>query len=108
MKMVLLYHTKTVGGLPDAKGSQPSFIPAQVIDEDNKEVQKATKMTGSGPFKKYSSTLHAEVGKYAVSMVQLQQHSSFFKENLLLHPNFRHVSILSVCSSDENLNNAKI
>ena len=66
--MALLRYMKPVGGLPDPRGSLSSSIPAQVIAEANKEVQKVTgSVDGSkcGPYKRYSSTLHAEIAKYA-------------------------------------------
>ena len=66
--MSLLHYLKPVGGLPDPRRSLSSSIPAQVIAEANKEVQKvAGSMDGHkcGPYTQYSSTLYAEIAKYA-------------------------------------------
>jgi len=77
--MTLLRYMKPTGGLPDPRGSLSSSIPTQAITEAKKEVQKTvgTANRGThGPYKQYSSTLHAEIAKYAlpVNMVQLQLH----------------------------------
>ena len=63
--MALLRYMKPVGGLPDPRGSLSSSIPAQVIAEANKEVQKVMDGSKRGPYKRYSSTLRAEIAKYA-------------------------------------------
>ena len=66
--MALLHYMKPVGGLPDPRGSLSSSIPTQAIAEANKEVQKAVGTVDGGkrgPYKRYSSTLHAEIAKYA-------------------------------------------
>jgi len=55
-------------GLPYPRGLLSSSTPTQVIAEANKEVQKAVGTADGGkrgPYKRYSSTLHAEIAKYA-------------------------------------------
>jgi len=57
-------HEKPFGGLLNLRGSLSSSIPAQVIAEANKEVQKVNgSVEGSGRYKQYSSTLHAKIAK---------------------------------------------
>jgi len=66
--MALLCNMKPVGGLPDPRGLLRSSIPTQVIAEANTEVHKAVGAADKGkhgPYKRYSSTLCAEIAKYA-------------------------------------------
>jgi len=59
---------KPVGGLPGPRGALSSSIPTQEITEANKEVQKTVGTTDGGKrghYKRYSSTLCAEIAKYA-------------------------------------------
>ena len=59
---------ETRRGLSYPRGSLSSSMPTQVITEANKEVQQAVGTADGGkrgPYKQYSSTLHAEIAKYA-------------------------------------------
>ena len=58
---------KPFGVLPDPRGLLSSSIPTQTIAKANEEVQKAAGTADSGkhgPYKRYSSTLRAEIAKY--------------------------------------------
>ena len=66
--MALLHYMKPVCGFPGPRGALSLSIPTQAIAEANKEVQKTVGTADGGkrgPYKQYSSTLHAEIAKYA-------------------------------------------
>ena len=67
--MALLQYLQLRDSLPDPRGPLSSTIPAQAIAEVNREVQEATsissKKTERGPYKQYSASVRAEIGKYA-------------------------------------------
>ena len=67
--MALLRYLQFRDSLPDPRGPLSSTIPAQAIAEANHEVQEATsigsKKTERGPYKQYSTSVRAEIGKYA-------------------------------------------
>ena len=86
--MALLCYMKPVGGLPDPRGSLSSSIPTHAIAEVNKEVQKAVGTADGGkcgPYRRYSSTLCAEIAKYACQhgAAATARHYSKKLENLL-------------------------
>ena len=61
--MALLRYLKPRDGLPDLRGSLSSLMPSQAIAQANREVQEA--IQSDTPYKKYSPTVRAEIGKYA-------------------------------------------
>ena len=65
--MALLRYLKPRDGLPDPRGSLSSSMPSQAIAQANCEVQEAIQSDKGkrGPYKKYSPTVRAEIGKYA-------------------------------------------
>ena len=65
--MALLRYLKPRDGLPDPRGSLSSSMPSQAIAQANREVQEAIQSDKGkrGPYKKYSPTVRAEIGKYA-------------------------------------------
>ena len=67
-EMALLRYFKQKDGLPDPRGALSLSMPSSAIAQANTEVQKAIdseKPRKRGPYKRYSSTLRAEIGKYA-------------------------------------------
>ena len=67
LEMALLRYLNPQNGLPDPRGSLSSTIPTQAIAQANEQVQEAihTEKEIRGPYKKYSPTVQAEMGKYA-------------------------------------------
>ena len=67
--MALLRYLQLRDSLPDPRGPLSSTIPAQAIAEANREVQEATsigsKRTERGPYKQYSASVRAKIGKHA-------------------------------------------
>ena len=67
-EMALLRYFKQKDGLPDPRGALSLSMPSSAIAQANTEVQKAIdseKPRKRGPYKRYSSTIRAEIGKYA-------------------------------------------
>ena len=66
--MALLRYLKPSNGLLDPRGSLLSIISSDVINEMNEEVEEATSHAPSkkcGPYEKFSSSEHLQIGKYA-------------------------------------------
>ena len=63
--MALLRYLKPRDGLPDPRGALSLSMPSQAIAEANREVQEATSKAKRGPYKRYSASVRAEIGKYA-------------------------------------------
>ena len=63
--MALLRYLKPRDGLPDPRGALSLSMPSQAIAEANREVQEATNKVKWGPYKRYSTSVRAEIGKYA-------------------------------------------
>ena len=63
--MALLRYLKPRDGLPDPRGALSLSMPSQAIAEANREVQEATSKAKREPYKRYSASVRAEIGKYA-------------------------------------------
>ena len=65
--MALFRYFKPIDGLPDPRGTLSTSILLTAIAQANHEVQKATgsKKKKLGPYKRYSASVQAAVGKYA-------------------------------------------
>ena len=62
--MALLRYLQPKDGLPDPRVFSLA-VPSQAMAEANREVQEATSKKKRGPYKRYSSSVRAEIGRYA-------------------------------------------
>ena len=71
-EMALLRWLQPGNGLPNPRGLFSSSILPQAIDSANQKVEEAIRTASSskcGPYKQYSPTVRAEIGKYAFHQI---------------------------------------
>ena len=63
--MALLRYLQPKDGLPDPRSALSLAVPSQAMAEANRDVQEAPSKN-RGAYKRYSASVRAEIGRYAI------------------------------------------
>ena len=64
--MALLRYLQPKDGLPDPRSALSLAVPSQAMAEANRDVHEATSKKNRGSYKRYSASVRAEIGRYAI------------------------------------------